>query len=488
MPLFEHMPYTNFENINLDWILKTIKQHDTDISTLKTDVQNINGQITTINTTITEIQEQIGEFDITELEARVDAVEADCTVLHNSLNNVTLRVVADEGDIAANTGNIATNTENIDNNNIGSINRDNALSARISQLERATLHDVYNYYSDGNLCLFGSDLRNLPNNCREADGYPICYGNTGNRHLYVGQSKSRAWKFSANGMEPNDSSSDGYDYYQMGQYAPSIGIAANVTVTFGVSTGGDATPTWYQHTFQAQNEQWTVATGCIIRFGTFLDNDNTIYSVQLLGTPVNWRNNVVTSGKYIVFFYVEWGAGSVAIGSSDKARFSIKDREFFNTPAAVIPGPSTFNQNGIAKDADAVYYDAVGDPVSYKLPTRSQVRTWWFNRILGGFIQIYCQPTSEATGVTQLDGIQENGCYTEFDIDLTDSTIPVLAWHPHFPVYDNIGNKQGEAYLAKGTNDTNMTKVHIKMSSTGFAIEGATDLYLSIPLSGFAQS
>lgn len=487
MGLFENLPFTNFENMNLDMILKDIAVMKSNEESLNDRVELIESGYSVINESIQNIQgditniyNQLGEIDLTALEARVDAVEADCTVLHNSLNNVTLRLVTDEE-------NIETNTDNIDTNNTASINRDNALSARISQLERATLHDIYNYYSDGNMLLFGSDLRGLPQKCREADGYPICYGNTGNRHLYVNTTKSRAWKFSALGLEPNDSSTDGYDYYQMGQYPPSIGVADMVTVTFAVSTGGDATPTWYQHTFQAQNEQWTVASGCIIRFGTFLDNDNSIYTVQLLGTPANWRNNVVTSGKYIVFFYVEWGTGSVSTGSGDKCKFSIKDREFFNTPAPALPAPSTFNQNGIAKDADAVYYDSVGDPVSYKLPTRSQVRTWWFNKILGGFIQIYCQPTSEATGVSQLDGIQENGCYAEFDIDLTDSTIPVLAWHPHFPVYDMIGNKQGEAYLTKGTNDTNMTKIHIKMSSTGFAIEGATDLYLSIPLSGFAQ-
>ena len=153
MPLFEHMPYTNFENINLDWILKTIKQHDTDISTLKTDVQNINGQITTINTTIIEIQEQIGEIDIDDLEARITALEEYDQTLHGMINNVLARVMGDEEDITANTTNIAANTTNIETNDLASVSRDNALSARISALERAHLHDIYNYYAEGNQCI-----------------------------------------------------------------------------------------------------------------------------------------------------------------------------------------------------------------------------------------------------------------------------------------------------------------------------------------------
>ena len=326
MPLFEHMPYTNFENINLDWILKTIKQHDTDISTLKTDVQNINGQITTINTNITQIIEEIGEIDLSSIESRVSTLEGEYTSLHNSLNNVTLRLVSDEGDIAANTGNIATNTTDISTNNDASIARDNALAARIASLERAHLHDIYNYYSEGNMLLFGSDLRNLPDSCKQ-DGFPIGYGNSTNRHLYVGTTKTRAWKLTANGFQPNTDSTDGYDYYQMGQFPASLGVADYVTVTFAVSTGGDATPSaWYKHTFQASNEQWEVASGCIVKFAQHTDGVNPeIYTVQFLGTPASWAN-VVDSNHYIPYIFVEWGTGSVSTEATDKCKFDIKDR------------------------------------------------------------------------------------------------------------------------------------------------------------------
>lgn len=370
MPLFEHMPYTNFENINLDWILKTIKQHDSDISTLKTDVQNIGGQITTINTTITEIQEQIGEFDITELEARVDAVELRCTQLNNNINNVLNRVIADEGDIAANTGNIATNTTDISTNNDASIARDNALAARIASLERAHLHDIYNYYSEGNMLLFGSDLRNLPDSCKR-DGFPIGYGNPTNRHLYVGQTKTRAWKLTANGFQPDTSSTDGYDYYQMGQFPASLGVADYVTVTFAVTTGGDATPSaWYKHTFQASNEQWEVASGCIVKFAQHTDGVNPeIYTVQFLGTPANWAN-VVDSTHYIPYIFVEWGTGSVSTEATDKCKFDIKDRLPFMdiTAPEYTLTPTQFNKTFINLPAVASWTDAQGFTHTVNVP------------------------------------------------------------------------------------------------------------------------
>lgn len=483
MALYEWFPFTNEHGMNFDWLLKAIKEIrdrvneerddldaltarvqllETDVNTLKSTVQNHGTRITALENNYSSLSNAIAG-----IESSITTINNDLVEIHNQIDGIDL-----------------TEIENtITNNNIQSINRDNALSARIGQLERATLHDVYNYYSDGNMLLFGSDLRNLPDTCKEG-GFPKRYGNKLNKHLAVGTSTVRAWKLTAKGFEV-DTTNSSYDYYQMGQFPPSLGVVDSVTVTFCVSTGGDATGTWYQHTFTGASEQWTIRSGCIVRFGTFLDNDNTIYSVQFLGTPANWLN-VVPSGSCIPFIYVEYGTGSVDTSASAKPKFNSKDRQFFETNTAVIPEPSNFAQN-ITQDIDAFYYDAVGEQVNYKLPTTSNVRVWWFNKMLNGFITINCRPTSTASGVTQLDGINENGCYAEFDLALSDSTIPVIGFNSHFPVYDMIGNKQGEAYLIKGDNDTVMTKVHVKLSSTGFVIEGVTDKYLQIPFNALLQ-
>ena len=483
MGLYENFPFVNQHGLNLDWMLKKIKELEDAENETSNAVTALQGSVTTIETNITHIYEMLADIDLSDIVSRITALEGEYTTLHNSLNNVTLRVVHDEELIEANTGNIATNTEDIDNNNIGSINRDNALSARIAQLERATLHDIYNYYSDGNMLLFGSDLRNLPSECKDG-GFPINYGNKLNKHLAVGTETVRAWKLTSKGFEV-DTTNSSYDYYQMGKFPPSLGVVSPFTVTFCVSTGGDATGTWYSHTFQGSSEQWTIRSGCIVRLGTFLDGDSTVYSVQFLGTPANWLN-IVPSGSCIPYIYVEYGNGSVDTSASAKPKFSMKDRLFFTGNEPVIPTPSNFAENK-SQDVDAFYYDAVGDQVNYKLPTTNNIRVWWFNKMLSGFITINCKPTSEATGVTQLDGINENGCYAEYDLSLTNSTIPVIGFNSHFPVYDMVGNKQGEAYLMKGDNDTVMTKVHVKLASTGFVINGVTDKYLQIPFNALLQ-
>ena len=46
MPLFEHMPYTNYQNANLDWLTTQVKKNETDIATIQTTIAGIEGQIT----------------------------------------------------------------------------------------------------------------------------------------------------------------------------------------------------------------------------------------------------------------------------------------------------------------------------------------------------------------------------------------------------------------------------------------------------------
>lgn len=41
MPFINRYPYTDMENLNLDWVIKTINQVDTDLSTIKEDCERI---------------------------------------------------------------------------------------------------------------------------------------------------------------------------------------------------------------------------------------------------------------------------------------------------------------------------------------------------------------------------------------------------------------------------------------------------------------
>lgn len=496
MALFEHQPYTNFENINLDMILadiKTIKENeaslDSRVDALEASYTVINESITNIQTDITNIYEQIGEIDLTALEARMDAVEADCLVLHGMANNTLARVMNDETQIEANTTNIA-------NNDLASVNRDNALSARISALERATVHDIYNYYAEGNQCIFGSDLRKLPSSCKTSDGYPAGWGNTSNRA--DGETKPRSFRFTDDGMVANMVDANvGYDYFQVGRYSSGLFNGSAYTVTFAVSTGGDATPDWYTHTFSAFGEQWEVATGCVIKarkFYAWTGADDFYKTISFMGTPENW--NTFLNGKKIVFIYVENGTGSVDTTATAKCEFDVKDRIFFEeVPAPTIPSPTYIYGTKTNFDIPAYYIDEVGDQVNYYLPVASMAAVIWFDasrKTMTGYVALSVKPTNMAESATQLAGLTEKGCYVDANVDVPSAFNNIYATAGESLTYDgstldtvkNV-NLQGSFLLAATSAST--SKIHVKIQSSGFAIPTVGTKIGSFPISLYSN-
>lgn len=387
MPLYEHMPYTNFENLNLDWILKTIKTHQTDIDGLKTDVNGIKTTIINIQGDITTIQGQIGDIDVTSLRNRLDALEADARGLHTSLNALTGRVTTTENNVATNTSDIAENTSEIAANDTSSRQRDDALSARIRNLEQATIHDIYNYFSESNQLLFGSDLRHMAP-VLDADGYPIvAWGNKTNASQ-AGTPETRSFKFVEGGMIA-DTSRASYDYYQVGQFTNGLGINGAYTVTLALVNADDATPTWYKHTFTASNEAWTIAPNCIIRIRKFYNwNDestNHIVTVAFMGTAANW--NAFLGNSKISFIFIENGTGSVDTSVTAKPPYNMKDREFFGHDATPTL-PETIIEGDATATATVTYYDQVGEPQTLEAGVTLHVSATKYGRVVDGYLQM----------------------------------------------------------------------------------------------------
>ena len=496
MALFEHQPYTNFENINLDMILadiKTIKENeaslDSRVDALEASYTTINENITNIQTDITNIYEQIGEIDLTALEARMDAVEADCLVLHNSLNNVLTRLMNDETQIE-------TNTTNIGTNDLASVNRDNALSARISALERATVHDIYNYYADGNQLLFGSDLRNIPSSCKKLN-YPIGYGNKSNKPFGDGDDE-RLFVYTDGGFQLNSSIGEStYDYYQFGVVANNFGNRT-FTLTLAITgSSGNPTPTWLKHTFADATEAWQIGTDCYIGFtatDATLDADfPNMMKMELKGRRDKWVN-VLGSNK-IIFAYLEYGTGSVDITASYKPLYEAKDRlPFIGMPEPTIPSMVFIGQSKRLFDIPAYYIDSVGEQVSYYLPVASMGVYLWFDNSKHswtGYCPINVRPTSESRSATQIDGLTERGCYVDAQIDVPSQFANLISPNSACQTYDgstfdmvkNI-NVQG-SFLMK-TSEEASNKMHIKIQSSGFAIDGSVMQIGSIPLNGYS--
>lgn len=390
MGLFENLPFTNFDNLNLDMIVKDISVMKGNEDYLKDKVEEmeacceeVQGDITQIQTDITNINEQIGDFNIEELEGRVDALEESDTAQNGEISSIKSRLTTAEGRITTNSNNISTNDQ-------ASRGRDDALSARIRNLEQATIHDIYNYYGSKNLILFGSELANLPASCKDSDGYPFEWGNKYNQRFSVGTETARAWKFINLGLVP-DTNQSVYDYYQCGFFdlnLASVISTRHLTLTIGTSSSASLR-ILQQHTFTTINEEWEIAEGCKVKFAMDTSIQTNIrYTIWLMGTPQSWMSFL---GGPIQFMYLEYGDGSIEASGQPESRyilpFDIKDQQFFGHDATPTIDVETIEGNASAT-ATVTYYDQVGEPQTLEAGVDLVVSASKYGKVVDGYLQM----------------------------------------------------------------------------------------------------
>ena len=393
MGLFENLPFTNFDNLNLDMIVKDISTMKGNEEYLKDKVdemeeccEQVQDNITNIQEDITNIYQQIGDIDIESLEGRVDVLEASDTAQNNEINSIKSRLTAAEEKIA-------TNEEDIADNDEASRGRDDALSARIRNLEQATIHDIYNYYGSKNLILFGSDLRGLPAACRDSDGYPFEWGNKFNQRFYVGTETARSFIYSfanSNGgaLIPNPDSTS-YDYYQLGKLPEGLStyLSPSTPMTLTLVVGSEGVSFGkYQHTFTSYNDIWTIAPNCQIKFGKFNTQETPLYeSIWLMGTPANWRTFFEYDDVGIIFAFLEYGEGSIDI--TGNIPYDVKDREFFGHDATPSIDITTIEGNASAT-ATVTYYDQVGEPQTLEAGVNLVLSASKYGKVVDGYLQM----------------------------------------------------------------------------------------------------
>ena len=102
MGLFEHFPYVNFHEKNIDWILRDIKKRDDDIANLQSRMTAAEGNITNLFTITTNLDGRVTicETDISGLKTRVDAAEDNITNLFTITTSLDGRVTICETDIS----------------------------------------------------------------------------------------------------------------------------------------------------------------------------------------------------------------------------------------------------------------------------------------------------------------------------------------------------------------------------------------------------
>ena len=103
MALFEgHFPYTNFHDLNLDWLLQKVKDHETRITSLEGRMDQAEQDIDAL-----EERMQTAEDDIDALEGRMDTAEDDINALEGRMDTA-------EDDIDALEGRMDTAEDDID--------------------------------------------------------------------------------------------------------------------------------------------------------------------------------------------------------------------------------------------------------------------------------------------------------------------------------------------------------------------------------------
>ena len=151
LPFFNKYPYTNFEQLNLDWLMDKISGFDKRITDCETTVAAMDERVTNCENDISSLTDRVNtaEDDIDALEGRMDTAEDDIDALEGRMDTA-------EDDIDALEGRMDTAEDDID-----------ALEGRVDDLEN-TVGD-----NTSGLVKKVNDLET------EVDGIPIVSANPG---------------------------------------------------------------------------------------------------------------------------------------------------------------------------------------------------------------------------------------------------------------------------------------------------------------------
>lgn len=404
--LWENLPYTNYENINLDMIIEDMKiiiQHmnelETHLEQLDEIVADHGRRITIIEGNITEINEILENLNIDEIVQQITEINEQITHIEEVIGDLDIDALINM----------------INTYNSQSIARDDDLSRRISLLEQQIINPIDVYTGTENLILWGSDFRQLPSSAKDENGYPIgapC-GNaeyTSNPNCVIA--------FDDYGFTANPSGS-GYTNLTLGRFndiqGASTALSLPITVTLGIVSG--ATPsmtsavTAIVKTFTERNQSLSLETELGQDISLHLDyNTNTTYltlDIRGQGTPMK----TAFTNKHLVYARVEYGAGSAGVrfnNHDSKVASLIAQASGALTPSEVeaivhdnladIVGEETFDH---AYNVTLVPADGSG---SYSISAELDLRLTWKLGFLSGILALNIPMTE-----------------TEMDIDLSKS-------------------------------------------------------------------
>lgn len=122
LPFFHKYPYTNFEQLNLDWLMEHVGAFDDRLNQVEATVTDLNARVDTVESDVSALQERMtdaegdilslngrvttNENDISDLKGRMDDAESDIsdikprlTTAEGNISSLDDRITADESTI-----------------------------------------------------------------------------------------------------------------------------------------------------------------------------------------------------------------------------------------------------------------------------------------------------------------------------------------------------------------------------------------------------
>lgn len=90
MALFEHFPYTNFHNVNLDWLLTKMKELVAQMEALTQQVTALAQQVSTLATQLQTLTSTVSQLQtrITTAEGKIQTLESNVATLSQDLEDI----------------------------------------------------------------------------------------------------------------------------------------------------------------------------------------------------------------------------------------------------------------------------------------------------------------------------------------------------------------------------------------------------------------
>lgn len=438
MALFkEEFPFSNEHALNLDWILKKVKEFEDTIADYTDRLTAFSNRLDTAEGNISSLQTSVNSISASLASVSSDVADLKTTVAqHGTIIDsfqTTLTSIEDRLTIIVN--DITTLYANVDRVETESISRDNALGSRVTLLESAVINPITITEAKINHIPFGDDLRIAKVNSDTGLPYGwswVGYGTKAytyvpNRGLEIGSSYSNDTQINI--------ATDCYQLSRNAKYSVTIGIfsaVADITDPYG--TFNPVRVLTFNNYAPEYGNPWQQLTNDTDYFGIqFKIRPNGVMELAFRDVSPGSLN-----GKYISYIKV-----IEASSAETEVHFNRKDGVYFNAVASMIASavPSS-SVTHYTDDIDSTWYPSWSG-TGTEAPISANVDLYSDGKSIKGNISLFSPYDDDAIG---------NGSTTTDTIDVSSLEIPKVQFEGYTNQYVNmITGEMYSIYLTNGS-------------------------------------